>query len=317
MQPEFESTNGIFRYSLCDRCNNKTGYRYSNDYATRAGLIRPHAIDTNANETVSIDVSKIHPLRIIKQATLMMLSTSTPTDFAHHQFVSAPNRDRRDLAGIDINYPTKNWLVKAFQDLRLFVRQRDNTTFPHGVRVYLFVGVGRRIGFSTGIFSQVDLDARSVFFGAATGLYPLHWIFAFDSQPHREMLDVTEWSSYGYKERFRADIEVPIRWLVGHYPTDFRSPQDLTTFHFIHSMEFEGFVPSTSDDRDILLGEALFFARTLAKRTDKGHLISRFSTGTFYESGSVNGWLPNGNAEDARQVLESRLNQLESRRKRM
>ncbi len=307
MRPEYEISGGIFIYSLCDRCNNKTGTRYGADYSRFVEVVRPSASPENAIKTVPINAAGIHPLRIIKQATSMLLSTSNPTDFSGHEFVATPGKSKRDLAGIEINVPSIERQREAYAELRLFVRQRDSNVFPSGVRIYMFASVGKLVGFRTGIFSQVNLADRSVVFAAATGLHPVHWIFTFDSEPHKEMLDVTDWTTRNYKESFTQDVQVPMKWLEGHYPTDFRSPQDLTTYNFIHSMELEGFIPLTINDSEKLLEEALFFARTLGKRTHEGYLISTFSTGTFYEYSDFNGWLPDGNGNDGIKVLEFRL----------
>ncbi|CAN5399739.1 hypothetical protein BH20ACI2_BH20ACI2_12780 [soil metagenome] len=82
----------------------------------------------------------------------------------------------------------------------------------------------------------------------ATGLYPLHWIFTFDGELNEGLLNVTDWTKYGYKEPFPETVQVPMRWLEGHYPLDFRSPQDLNTSNFINSMEMEGFVANMIED---------------------------------------------------------------------
>lgn len=307
MRPQHESSNGIFLFSLCDRCNNKTGRHYGADYASFIDRVAPHAVPANVNESIAIDLAGLHPLRIVKQATSMMLSTSNPTSFSNHEYVSAPGKSKKDLEGIEIIYPEKDRQREIYEQLRRFAKQRDSTNFPPDVRIYLFASVGRRIGFRTGIFNRINLTAKSAVFAIATGLYPVHWIFTLDGQLDEGILEVTAWTKYGFKESSMQPVEMPMRWLEGHYPLDFRSPQDLNTFNFVHSMEMEGLVPSTIHDKDKLLEEALFFARTLGKRTSKGYLISTFSTGTFYEHGSVNGWLPDGDGNDGIKVIEFRL----------
>jgi len=307
MHPEYESSDGIFLYSLCDRCNNKTGRHYGSDYSRFVDIVATHAVEANVNRNISISALNLHPLRIAKQATSMILSTSTPTDFGQHEYVGSPGKGRKDLEGIEINPPNKNSLLETYDKLRRFVRSRESNDFPSAVSIYLFASVGKRIGFSTGIFSQINLTDKSVVYAAATGLYPVHWIFTFDSRPHKEMLNVTDWTSYGYNEPFRQQIQLPIRWLVGHYPTDFRSPQDINMANFIHSMRMEGFLHSNTDDKEKLLEDAFFFARTLGKRTSEGFLISKFSTGIFYEYGHLNGWIPDKGEEEAVSLIRSHL----------
>lgn len=312
MRPQHESSNGIFLFSLCDKCNNNTGRRYGADYSTFIGRVAPHAIPANVNQNIVIDLVGLHPLRIVKQATSMMLSTSNPTSFNDHEFVSAPGKSKKDLEGIEIAFQEKDRQREIYDQLRLFVRQRDNSDFPQNVRVYLFASVGQRIGFRTGIFNRINLSTRSAVFAVATGLYPIHWLFTLDGELDDDILEVTSWTTYGYKEPFMHAVNVPMRWLEGHYPLDFRSPQDLNAFNFVHSMEMEGFVPSVGANNEKRLEEAIFFARSLGKRTTEGHLISAFSMGTFYEHGDVNGWLPDSDARDALEVLKNRLKEATS-----
>lgn len=307
MLPCHESTDGIFLYSLCDRCNNKTGSRYGSDYSAFVDTVRVHANTQNVNQFVPIAVGHLHPLRIIKQATSMMLSTSQPTDFRGHEFVAAPGRTKKDLQGIEIVRPDVDRQREIFNELKAFVRRRDSNDFPKDVGVYLFASVSKRIGFRTGVFSRINLSSRTSVVAAATGLYPVHWIFTLGGELNENILDVTSWTGFGYKERFNKSLPVPMRWLEGHYPLDFRSPQDLLTSNFINSMKFEGFRPTSVIDRDRLLSEALFFARALGKLTQEGYTISEFSTGTFYEYGDINGWIENASTKVAIDVLTDRL----------
>ncbi|CAN5399780.1 hypothetical protein BH20ACI2_BH20ACI2_12790 [soil metagenome] len=104
MRSQYESSNGIFMYSLCDRCNNKTGNRYGADYSKFVEVVGSYAAPENVNESITIAAAGLHPLRIVKQATSMMLSTSSPTSFTNHEFVSAPGKSKKDLEGIEIRY---------------------------------------------------------------------------------------------------------------------------------------------------------------------------------------------------------------------
>ncbi len=171
----------------------------------------------------------------------------------------------------------------------------------------MFASVGKRLGFSTGIFVRVNLTEKRAAFAAVTGLYPVHWVVTLNCELGEDVLEVTDWGDYGYKNKFRHPVQIPMRWLNGHYPLDFRSPQDLLTSNFVNSMKLEGFVPTKGLDRDQVLSEALYFARTLGRTTSKGYLLSRFDTGTFYEYRTINGWIPDGNESNAIKVLEHRL----------
>lgn len=307
MRPSHESADGVFLYSLCKRCNNQTGNRYGSDYSEFIRAVDPYAVPKNANEIVQISFPTLHPLRIIKQVTSMILSTSAPTDFRRHELVGAPGRAKSDLAGIDLVAPSKDEQCEIFEKLRLFVKRRDSNDFPKEVRVYLFAGVGRRIGFQTGIFFRLDLDTRRAFVAIVTGLYPVHWIFTIGDGFKEDLTDVTDWTEYSYKQPLKDDIEIPIRWFSGHTPLDFRSPQDLLTSNFINSMKFEGFIPSPGISKEELLNEAIYFARVLGRVTPEGYVISNFECGTFYEFDGLNGWLEGATRHEAIKELEARV----------
>jgi hypothetical protein len=307
MRPSHESDGGVFLFSLCERCNNQTGNRYGSDYVRLVRALEPFAVAENANTTKHIQLEDLHPLRVIKQATSMLLSTSKPTDFRNHTPIGAPGRSQRDLEGIELSPPSKAEQLAIFEELRLFVKRRDTNDFSTQVRAYIFVGVGRRIGFRTGIFYRCDLDTKRSYVVIATGMYPLHWIFTIGSDLPDRLLEVTEWSMYSYKQRLEKPIEIPIRWLAGHHPLDFRSPQDLYASNFINSMKFEGYVPTPNTTKEEQLAEALYFARVLGTLTREGYTITTFSSGTFYEFEHLNGWLEHGTPEDALQLLEYRL----------
>lgn len=307
MKPSQETTNGIFLYSLCQRCNNQTGQRYGADYSSFVRILAPNATPDNADKSLSISLSGLNPLRILKQATSMMLSTSNPTDFRDHQRVGAPGRSNNSLSGTASPSLSKDDQRRIFEELRLFVKRRDSNDFPRGVRVYLFAGVGRPIGFATGVFARADLDTRTSFVAVATGLFPLHWVFTLEGEFNEPILEVTNWAGYGYKQELDGNIDIPFKWFVGYTPLDFRSPQDVNTWHFINSMKFEGFVPSTDVDGQTLLDEATYFAKVLGKTNAKGYNITAFEDGVFYDFDGLTGWLRNGSSNDAVMVLEARL----------
>lgn len=237
----------------------------------------------------------------------MMLSTSHPTDYRDHQHVGAPGGSKNSLNGIAPPSLSKEDQLRIFEELRLFVKRRDSNNFPLGVRAFLFAGVGRPIGFTTGVFARADLDTRTSFVAVATGLFPLHWVFTLEGVFNEPILEVTNWAGYGYKQELDGNIDIPVKWFVGHTPLDFRSPQDVNTWHFINSMKFEGFVPSPDADRQTLLDEATCFAKVLGKTNAKGFIINRFEDGVFYDFDGINGWLRSGSPRDAIMVLEARL----------
>jgi len=303
-----EDTNGIYIFTLCEKCNNRTGTIYGTEYVNFVQAFQSHAIPENANKKVNVEVENFFPLRVVKQVISMVLSTSKPTSFRNYEFVGSPSTNPSVLKKIKIEYPEKDYQLKLYDELRNFVRKKDSKGLPNSVRLYAFASI-KAVGFRTGIFSSISLNKKSVAWLVATGLHPIHWILVFDGELDKELLEVTDWANYGYKERITKKIEVPCYWLAGKYPLDFRSPQELYEGHFINSMRQEGFIPSQGVTKEQELNEAVYFARILGTVTKEGYVLTKFSSGIYYEVGDINGWMRDATVEDVYKLVNWRLNQ--------
>ena len=49
-----ENTNGIYVFTLCEKCNNQTGHRYGSDYVNFVEAFIADAIPENANKTLQV-----------------------------------------------------------------------------------------------------------------------------------------------------------------------------------------------------------------------------------------------------------------------
>lgn len=49
---------------------------------------------------------------------------------------------------------------------------------------------------------------------------------AFDDEPARGTVDVSDWTHYGYHDRVDLTVGVPCQWALYVYPADFRSPEE-------------------------------------------------------------------------------------------
>ncbi len=112
-----ESSGGMVYFTLCERCNNKTGRQFGADYVELIRLIETHACPSNVNQDVLLEFRDLHPLRIIKQVISMFLSTSKPTSFIDYDFVSSPGKSKKDLEGISIEFPAKDEQRRMYEDL--------------------------------------------------------------------------------------------------------------------------------------------------------------------------------------------------------
>lgn len=251
-----EDTNGIYLFTLCEKCNNRTGTIYGTDYVKFVQSIDSIAILQNANKTVKIELNNFFPARVIKQAISMVLSTSKPTSFKNHAVVSSPLVNKHEIKGINISFPDKKAQLKIYDKLRKFVKNREVRGLPPQTKLYTFASV-KTVGFNTGIFLRGNLKNKKIAWVVVTGLHPIHWVLVIDGEIDESLLDVTDWANYGYKEKQSKEIEIPCYWLTGKYPLDFRTPQEQYESHFLNSMSFEGFIPSEGLTRDQVIDEAV------------------------------------------------------------
>lgn len=304
-----ERTNGVYVFTLCKKCNSQTGYRYGSDYVNFVESFISDAIPENANKTLKIEVKDFFPLRVIKQAISIILSTSEPTSFLNHKPISSRKINPSLIRDIEINNPEKSHLRNVYQELRNFVRKRDSTGLPPNVRLYAFAIVNAGTGYRTGIFGKVKLSSKKVSFVVVTGSHPILWVLVLDGDIDEKLLDVTDWANFEYKQRKTLKVEMPCYWSVGKHPLDFRNPIELYEQVFVNRMIREGLVFSGDLDKAQELQEAIYFARVLGKTTKEGYLISKFESCIFYEFGEINGWLENATIEQTKQVIEWRLKQ--------
>jgi hypothetical protein len=72
---------GIYLFTLCEQCNNKTGQVYGGSYLDFVKACAGAASPDNVNTGVKVDVANFFPARVVKQAVSMILSTSNPCAF--------------------------------------------------------------------------------------------------------------------------------------------------------------------------------------------------------------------------------------------
>jgi hypothetical protein len=301
-----ENTSGIYLFSLCDKCNNRTGTIYGADYINFVQSFRSTAILENVNKIVDVKINDFFPVRIIKQVASLILSTGKPSSFGRHEFVGSPKASKQSLKGIQIDFPDINELRKIYEELRIFVRRRDLRGLPSPLRLFAFGSVAR-VGFRTGIFAHINLNSKKVMWAITVGLYPIHWVLVLSGEPDKYLLEVTNWGNFEYKQRRSLEIKMPFYWLAGKYPLDFRTPQELNEGHFLNSMRFEGFVPTEGSARERELEEAVLFARTLGSQSKEGYLLTKFSSGIYYEAPGINGWLRDSSVGQVMELISWRL----------
>jgi hypothetical protein len=299
------NSNGLFVFSLCGRCNNRSGRHYGGSYLDFVKGLVPIAIPENADKDIQVTLKGIFPLRVVKQAVSMVLSTSNAEAFRGYEYVASPftnlkiGKKLRPLLDVDE-------LRRAYDELRRFVRSRDAMGLPASIKLYAYATVSSGSGLWTGILGNATKGKKQPFWGTIVGLWPVHWVLSFNGYPPDELLDLTEWASEQYTTRKSLDIRIPCRWTFAKYPLDFRSPDDFRRDGFINRMRYVGFIPATRGQRK-RFAEALAFARRRGKFTTKGMFLRQFKQGTFAEYKDHNMWFEGANLREVQRFLEEQI----------
>jgi len=312
-QSKENNVKGIYVFSLCAECNNKTGHRYGSAYLEFVTSFCPAAKPDNANTCLSVNVN-VFPARVVKQAISMILSTSNAESFRGYEAFCNPLAEPDALRHFNSKFartPDLDHLRSVYDELRAFVRRRDSKSLPPSVRLYAYLVANDGAGVRTGIFATGRTSRQSHFWGVVVGLWPIHWVLILDGEPDEELLDVTHWANFNFKDRITESLKIPCHWAVGKYPLDFRSPEEIAKTRFSALMTVEGLRRSSNMDKDELFDEAVNFAHRSGKSTEEGFLLTEFRRGTYFEAEGRIGWLEGMKRDQAREFLKAQVGVLD------
>jgi hypothetical protein len=302
--------SGVSLFTLCERCNNKTGRQYGGAYLDFVRAFTGVAAPNNVNTTVEVQISNFFPARIVKQVVSMILSTSNPPDsFNDYTATWNPFLDTvatKPPREAFANKPDLDLLRRVYEDLRSFVNKRNAKGLPASARLYVHIIANKGTGFQTGIFAIGRRSTRKYFWAVVVGHWPIQWVLVLDGEPEGELLEVTEWAEVDFKTRRSQTIQIPCRWAVAKYPLDFRSPEDISKTRFISMMRIEGFVPKQGMNKEQMLDSAIEYARKRSRMTSEGFIIAEFESITYFEANGNQGWLEGFSIDEAQQFLKSR-----------
>jgi hypothetical protein len=303
--------HGVFVFTLCEKCNNKTGTAYGGAYVDFVRAFADVATPANAGAKVEVEVKNLFPARVVKQAASMILSTSEPiSSLGDYERVWNPLLDSTPSPPPEEAFsrlPDPEGLRNAYDGLRAFVRKRDAKGLPAGVRLYAYAVANSGSGVRTGIMASGKRSTNKYVWLVVVGLWPIHWVLVLDGEPHEELLDVTDWADVGYKVRRGQMVTIPCYWTVGRYPMDFRPPGEVMRDGFTSRMRRAGLPLEPGMDKDEMFRAAVSFARRRAKWTREGYLMAEFKSGVYFEAEGRRGWLEGITRDEAREVLKRKL----------
>jgi hypothetical protein len=302
------NANGIWVFSLCEKCNIKTGTAYAHAYAAFVQSLTGIAIPDDANKDIEIEIKGLFPARVVKQVVSMVLSTSKPDSFSRHEGCANPfpkNQGRPLSIEAFGPRPDPRKLREAYGELRNFVNKRAAKELPAGVRLYAFAVANSGDGVRTGILGHASLSKEKALWGVVVGLWPVHWLLTFqDGEPFIPLLDVTEWAKEDYKTKRTINIKIPCLWSIGRYPLDFRTPEELCRDSIIVNMQFEGYLPDENLNDERRFEQARVFARRRGKITLDGLFLRQCITGTYAEYKGRFIWFEGCRLRDVQEFLD-------------
>ena len=191
--------DGLSLRVFCSRCNSKIlGSRYGTEYLNFVRQVADAAAGLAPRASLRLG-TLLFPLRVIKYALGLLCAT-----LPRAELLDAP-------------------------DLRDFIRHRDSTGVPNGIRLYLFVPFPPGTLRSTGR-TAIRLGACSPFLHLAEiSFWPIGWLYSFGTEqpPLGWAVEVTSWGDESFGRRRWLSLELPVQWTVGPGAGEFRSAAEL------------------------------------------------------------------------------------------
>lgn len=190
------SQRGAGAYTLCGRCNNKTGRWYGSRFAAWCQQGMETLARTNGRPTL-VYLHYLFPLAIIKQVATMFFSVNSPR-FREKQ-----------------------------PELEAFVLDKERRGLSPGYRFFLYyhmMGKGRRAGVS----GWLNFDSGRTSILSEVSFPPFGYVLTFgDEAPHRDMFEITHFARYGYQEFAVTEVRMPLLETHLALPGDYRTLDEI------------------------------------------------------------------------------------------
>lgn len=194
---------GCGEYTLCERCNSRTGAWYGTALASwcRQGAALLEA--TKGQPTLAYPYY-IYPLRVLKEIAAMFFSVNAVA------FRNGPTSEIR----------------RSGPELAQFVLNRQRRRTPPPFRFFAYstglAGAGRFAGWATMVH-----DGRTDHL-SEIALPPLGYVMtAGNDAPHGDMEELTAFGDHEYDDFKMVHLRLPVLSVATPYPGDYRTPEDV------------------------------------------------------------------------------------------
>lgn len=190
------SQRGRGDYTLCERCNNRTGKWYAPDFIEWCFQAALLIKQTNGNPTL-FHLHYLFPLRIIKQIVVMFFSVNH--------------------SGFRRTYP----------ELEKFVLNKERRFFDPNIHIYAYYNIegGSR---TSGIVARGTFGYSSPILFSETNFPPLGFVMTYNSKPpDNRLVDISHFATYAYDEFKIMTIKLPVLPTHLWYPGDYRTQKEI------------------------------------------------------------------------------------------
>jgi hypothetical protein len=187
---------GAGGYTLCGRCNNKTGRWYGSRFAAWCQQGMETMARTNGRPSL-VYLHYLLPLAIIKQVATMFFSVNGP------------------------QFREKN------AELQAFVLDRDRMYLSPRYRFFVYY-LGAGGGRSAGVSGKMDLERGDISVLSEISFPPFGYVLTFDGgPPHPDMFEISHFARYGYQEFAVTEVRLPVLETHLALPGDYRSLDEI------------------------------------------------------------------------------------------
>ena len=192
-----QSQRGQGGYTLCERCNSRTGHWYGSHYAAWVYQGAGYLARSKGAATQLAYPYHLLPLRVIKQIVCMFFSVN-----------GARFRE-------------------AQPQLERLVLNNESRGLPPHIKIYvgyLHADRSREAGVAASVQLGDGVRATQRRVYSEISFFPFSYILSFDSPaPEHEMLDITFFANYGYNDFATLHLPIPTLSVYTPFPGDFRN----------------------------------------------------------------------------------------------
>ena len=188
---------GMGGYTLCAKCNNKTGHWYGNQFVD--WCYKGMSVLARACGAPKLSyVIHIHPLPILKEIVTMFFSV---------------NHDRFHMAN---------------PDLVRFVLNRDSKGLPDKYRFFIYFNTSPRFR-AIGTAALMNIESRKGPILISEISYPPYgYVMTINSDPpDPRLFEITHFAMYDYYQEAEIALDLPLLPVHTPFPGDYRTKEEI------------------------------------------------------------------------------------------